>query len=158
MKKLIMLFVLCLLSGSLFSGERSPEWTELRNRFVHDHPVCVVCGSESDIQVHHLKTFKLWPGLELDYDNLVTLCISKRLGFNCHLEIGHGGSYKYYNPYIKDDITSVKTILDNCSKESCRDEVEEYLKFARKETRTFNTCMKRYIDMTPDEAEEYCKR
>lgn len=157
MRKLSVLVLICLLSSVLSSSERSPEWRELRNEFIRENPRCAVCDSESDVQAHHVKMYKFWPNLELDKTNLVTLCTSKRLGFNCHQMIGHGGSFKYYNPFVKEDIASVRSILANCSKDRCQDEVEEYLKFVRKETRAFNACMARNREKTPDEAEAICR-
>ncbi len=47
---------------------------------------------------HHVKPFHLFPNLELDHENLVTLCESKKYGVNCHLWFGHLGNFKLYNP------------------------------------------------------------
>jgi|GEM_PF-4804854 len=38
--------------------------------------------------------------LEMDPQNLVTLCRSKNRGFNCHLAVGHGGNCSWYKPYL----------------------------------------------------------
>jgi hypothetical protein len=44
------------------------------------------------------------PDLELKVSNLVTLCESKKGGLNCHLAVGHLGSYKRVNFKVKADI------------------------------------------------------
>lgn len=44
------------------------------------------------LQVHHVKPFKEQPELELDSSNLITLCLLR----DCHVDIGHGGHYKFY--------------------------------------------------------------
>ena len=42
--------------------------------------------------------FHLDPALELDPTNLITLCMDEK---ECHLHIGHGGSFKQYNPEVR---------------------------------------------------------
>jgi len=65
--------------------------------------------------------FHLDPAKELDPTNLITLCMSKK---ECHLYIGHGGSFKQYNPNVRSDAAQalahpekfdqiVKTAFDN---------------------------------------------
>lgn len=42
--------------------------------------------------------FNLDPSLELDPSNLITLCMGEK---ECHLHIGHGGSFKQYCPEVR---------------------------------------------------------
>lgn len=77
---------------------RSPRWDSVRKTFIQTHPFCEACGSLKKLQVHHILPFHLHPELELDISNLITLCMDKN---ECHLEIGHGGSFKSFNPYVK---------------------------------------------------------
>ena len=58
------------------------------------------CGSSKNLNVHHCKPFHLDPALELDPANLITLCMDTK---ECHLHIGHGGSFKQYNPNVRKD-------------------------------------------------------
>lgn len=80
------------------SGERSPAWPALAKRYRAEHPTCAACGTRKAVQVHHIIPFHTDPGLELDEGNLISLCKAR-----CHLKIGHGGSYKHYNPSARED-------------------------------------------------------
>jgi hypothetical protein len=52
-----------------------------------------------DVQVHHVRPFHLRPELELDPDNLISLCMAE--GRHCHLAVGHGGDFKAYNLHVR---------------------------------------------------------
>jgi 5-methylcytosine-specific restriction protein A len=80
--------------------ERNPLWAHLEREFKADHPTCAACGMKDKLQVHHMKPFHLKPELELDPDNLITLCMGT---FECHLRIGHGGNFRAYNPNVEMD-------------------------------------------------------
>ena len=66
----------------------SYAWQKLRNRKVKEHPYCVRCWSKrkiittENLQGHHIKSFKDYPELRLDEDNVTVLC---RV---CNLQIG----------------------------------------------------------------------
>lgn len=77
---------------------RSGEWPTIRKHFLEKNPNCAACGGKSLLNVHHCLPFHLEPHLELDPNNLITLCI-KNL---CHVEIGHGDEYKCYNPQVRE--------------------------------------------------------
>jgi predicted HNH restriction endonuclease len=47
------------------------------------------------LEVHHVKPFHLFPQLELDPANLMTLCED---GGNCHFMVGHLKDWRRYNP------------------------------------------------------------
>lgn len=82
---------------------RSPHWAAVRAKHLEAHPNCAVCGGKDKLQVHHKRPFHLHPELELDPDNLITLCEVKRDGVNCHLFVGHLGNYRSYNPDVAAD-------------------------------------------------------
>ena len=84
---------------------RSPKWDDVRNMHLSLHGECAACGSEDTLQVHHIKPFRLHPELELKLENLITLCMG---ALDCHLEIGHGGSFKSYNPNVVEDAARFK--------------------------------------------------
>lgn len=44
------------------------------------------------------------PSLELSPQNLITLCMSPK---ECHLRIGHGGSFKAFSPTVVQDASVV---------------------------------------------------
>lgn len=79
------------------SKKRSSHWDKVRDDFVASHPTCAACGSTKKLQVHHIMPFHLRPELELDPSNLIVLCMDVN---ECHLEIGHGGSFRCYNPRV----------------------------------------------------------
>lgn len=136
----ITMALLLLMSLALLAGERSPEWTKVRKDFVKAHPVCEICGTAKDIQVHHVKPFHLYPALELEPSNLVTVCISKYWGFNCHFSCAHGGNFRWENPWVKEDIEILHRIA---SPEYIRahgvNDRDVYLKFINKRVKAFNT-------------------
>ena len=82
------------------SAKRSSHWPTVEKHFREGHSTCAACGSKNRLNVHHCKPFHLDPELELDPNNLITLCMDTK---ECHLHIGHGGSFKQYNPNVRRD-------------------------------------------------------
>jgi 5-methylcytosine-specific restriction protein A len=78
-------------------AKRSPMWSKVRKEFLKQHPECAVCKDKRKLEVHHIKPFHLFPELELEPTNLLTMCESKSYGIICHLLVGHNGDYKKYN-------------------------------------------------------------
>jgi hypothetical protein len=92
--KTFFLAACCLLNA----GMRDPRWPALRHKYIVVHPGCECCGTLKAPQVHHVIPVHKDPSKELDYSNLITLCKG-----GCHLKVGHGGSYKFYNPNCRED-------------------------------------------------------
>lgn len=99
--------------------ERSPKWPGVEKLHLKFHPVCEACASNKKLNVHHKKPFHLFPELELDMNNLITLCMDKE----CHLKIGHGDNFKDYNPEVEQDaqrvrqnITLFESVVDDAKK------------------------------------------
>lgn len=84
------------------SHMRSPKWNHVRDEHLESHNECAACGSKWKLQVHHIRPFHLHPELELDPQNLITLCMSEE--WDCHLSLGHGGSFHSYNPHVVEDV------------------------------------------------------
>lgn len=80
---------------------RSPHWPAVRRVWLHAHPTCAACGGTLDVQVHHVRPFHLFPELELDPANFVTLC--ERVGTDHHLHYGHHGDWHDFNPNVRAD-------------------------------------------------------
>lgn len=89
-----------------FGADRSSQWTTVRNKFVKEHPVCEACGSNENLNVHHIKPFHSNPELELEWSNLITLCREH------HFYIGHDPdgpngplkpNWKESNPNVRRD-------------------------------------------------------
>lgn len=85
---------------------RSPEWPRVRAEHLEKEPICVICGSKLDIQVHHILPYRKYPELELDGKNLITLCGSKM--YNHHFLVGHAGNYMGWNPHVREDSRLLK--------------------------------------------------
>jgi 5-methylcytosine-specific restriction protein A len=86
-------------------ASRSPEWPKVEHAHLKLFPTCAACGSNKRLQVHHIRPFHLHPELELDPNNLITLCMSPN---DCHILIGHGDDFKAYNPNVQTDASKVK--------------------------------------------------
>jgi 5-methylcytosine-specific restriction endonuclease McrA len=80
------------------SAKRSNKWPTLEKHFKEAHPTCAACGGTKNLNIHHCLPFHVYPEKELDPNNLITLCIGPK---ECHLRIGHGGSFKQYVPEVK---------------------------------------------------------
>jgi 5-methylcytosine-specific restriction endonuclease McrA len=85
---------------------RSPRWPAARDKYLKKVGKCEACGSTVDLQVHHVKPFHLHPDLELDPTNFISLCMDTN---ECHLNIGHGDSFKAYNPNVREDAAKFLT-------------------------------------------------
>jgi len=55
-------------------GARSGKWPAVRAQFVKQNPKCAACGSADQLNVHHVQPYWSHPQLELEPQNLITLC------------------------------------------------------------------------------------
>ena len=76
---------------------RSSKWDKVESEYKKAHPTCAACGTRLNIQVHHVKPFHLFPELELDPENLISLCVVD------HLTFGHLKNWSAYNPDVRKD-------------------------------------------------------
>ena len=53
----------------------TPEWIELKNRWLVAHNFCVWCGTKEDLTVDHIIPFRQG-GARVSEDNIQTLCRS----------------------------------------------------------------------------------
>lgn len=83
------------------SRHRSSHWDDVRDSYLTINAQCEACGSSKSLQVHHIVPFHVDPSKELDLSNLLTLCMDEH---DCHLAIGHGGSFRHYNPDVREDV------------------------------------------------------
>jgi 5-methylcytosine-specific restriction protein A len=83
--------------------KRSSKWPTVRKHHLKSHPSCAVCNGTEVIEVHHIVPYHKNPELELDPNNLITLCESKSYGIVCHRAIGHLGDYKKTNTNVVND-------------------------------------------------------
>jgi len=92
--------------------KRSGQWPKVRKEHLEKNPACAACGGNNKIEVHHCEPFHLDPSKELDENNLITLCEANKW-LNCHLCLGHGGSYKAFNPDVRKDAKRMNDMLTN---------------------------------------------
>ena len=85
---------------------RSSKWAKVRETHLESQPRCAVCEGNKKLSVHHIHPFHLYPELELEPSNLITLCESTKYGINCHLLIGHLGNFRNINTHVLIDITT----------------------------------------------------
>ena len=81
-----------------FGANRSPRWRAVRELHLTRQPACFACGTTDDLEVHHICDFSTYPSLELEPDNLLTLCGDK--ANCCHLYHGHGGNWRGINKAV----------------------------------------------------------
>ena len=93
--------------------KRSGKWQTVRKHHLEAHPFCAACGQTTVLEVHHIVPFNDNPELELDPNNLITLCESAKDGIVCHLHLGHKGNYQEENPNIVEDAKRTFEFLNN---------------------------------------------
>ena len=93
---------------------RSSLWRNVRKNHLLKEPTCQWCHGTKNLEVHHIMPYHEFPELELLEENLITLCdislwnrmlnaigLGAPAGDQDHLNKGHLGSYKKYNPEIR---------------------------------------------------------
>lgn len=83
---------------------RSNGWRKVRNLQIKLFPRCAVCGTKKTPEAHHIKSFKNKPELELDPDNLITLCR------RCHFVFGHCFYWRAINKEILRTVEFIKGV------------------------------------------------
>ena len=87
-------------------AERSSHWPTVQHNHIKLFPTCAACGGDVNLNVHHKQPFHLYPELELESTNLITLCMDGDK--DCHIKLGHGGNFKAYNPQVESHVEAVK--------------------------------------------------
>jgi len=77
---------------------RSGSWARVRREHLEREPQCIACGRARALEVHHVQPYHEHPELELDPQNLVSLC-----GEPCHFVFGHLLNWKKSNPRVRED-------------------------------------------------------
>ena len=73
------------------------KWLDIQRKFRRENPLCAVCGSDTNIEVHHIIPVNVNESLCFEESNLISLCRKYK---NCHLVHGHLGNFNNYNPNI----------------------------------------------------------
>lgn len=79
---------------------RSSGWAKVRKDHIKKEPCCRVCGRRKKLEVHHIVPFANRPDLELNPDNLITLCDGST---RCHFVFGHLGNWRSSNSNVISD-------------------------------------------------------
>lgn len=81
-------------STRTLGASRSGLWPHVRDQFLKDNPTCSVCNTTKDLAVHHQVPFSRDKSLELNVNNLITLCTVH------HFWQGHLGSWRSFNSNV----------------------------------------------------------
>lgn len=90
---------------------RRNDWRQLKAQHLRKEPCCQACGRRGELDVHHIVPVHIAPALELDPQNLITLCATP-----CHLVFGHLMSYNCYNKDVRRMTAAYRTAV---SKKTC---------------------------------------
>jgi 5-methylcytosine-specific restriction enzyme A len=85
--------------------KRSGKWPTVEKHFREAHPTCAACGGTKNLNVHHIHPFHKFPELELDPNNLITMCMGEK---ECHLKIAHGSNFKTYCPDVRKYVEQIR--------------------------------------------------
>lgn len=94
-------------------SRRDSKWPKVRAEHLKNNPNCLACGGDKQLEVHHVVPFHLDKSLELDPNNLVTLCESKSNGVHCHLAFGHIGSFRSFNADVRQDASAWRNKIES---------------------------------------------
>ena len=97
-----------LFKSKIRGAYRSPKWPAVRKEHITKHPTCQACGSNKKPEVHHIVPVHLDPSLELDPNNLITLCDKY-----CHFALGHFMNYHSWNVNIVEDAAKYLKAIKN---------------------------------------------
>lgn len=89
----------------MLGGPRSSLWPHARKLALENQKTCLACDTDDTLQVHHAKPFHDFPEDELKQSNLRVLCMGPN---ECHVKLGHGDSFQWYNPNVDADIAAFK--------------------------------------------------
>jgi 5-methylcytosine-specific restriction endonuclease McrA len=73
------------------------KWLDIQRKHKRHNPRCAICGTNANIEVHHIVSISEDISKEFEESNLISLC---RKGRNCHLVFGHLGNFQKSNPNI----------------------------------------------------------
>jgi 5-methylcytosine-specific restriction enzyme A len=85
---------------------RSSQWPDLRRKWLVREPQCQCCNKITKLQVHHIRPVHLYPELELDENNLITLCENPTM--NCHFIYGHCLNWLAWNRQVMFDVDTMR--------------------------------------------------
>lgn len=90
-------------------GKRSRKWPKTARAHKKAFPTCEYCQGRKQLQTHHISDYSTSPELELEWSNLMTLCMKNK----CHFIEAHLQNWKSINPDIRDDCARHRVKVDN---------------------------------------------
>jgi len=84
---------------------RHPQWDRAAKAWAASNP-CAVTGEFEGIEVHHIRPFHLFPELEMDPENWISLTRP------WHLYLGHVGNWSNWNPSVREDAERFRRMID----------------------------------------------
>jgi 5-methylcytosine-specific restriction endonuclease McrA len=96
-----------------YGAPRSGQWPRVRREHLSRQPECQACGRTKEMEVHHIRPFHDNPALELDPQNLITLCADP-----CHIVHGHLMSWLRSNKSVVEDCAAYRKKLAEASRPS----------------------------------------
>ena len=84
---------------------RHKDWDRESRAWALSHP-CAVTGSTEGIEVHHIRPFHLFPELEMDPANWISLIRP------WHLYLGHVGNWSNWNPNVREDAERFRRMIE----------------------------------------------
>lgn len=89
---------ICSVTGAVYKRtNRNSKWEALRKYVLSLYPQCAICGSKSNLHLHHILPVNLYPEHKYNQNNLIVLCNGKN---NCHFIHGHLSNWNNYNPNL----------------------------------------------------------
>jgi len=73
--------------------ENKKRWLELKSKLIYEKKVCEICGSNRDLEAHHILPKSSYPELTLDYENLMLICLE------CHFKLHENDKHRYPKKY-----------------------------------------------------------
>jgi len=83
---------------------KTPEFVRLKKIVLTEFPICVICGNDNKLHVHHIQTRREYPEMVFVKENLITLCI------HCHSKIK--GKEKQWETYFMRIISKSGELLE----------------------------------------------
>lgn len=100
--------IFSIFGNKLRYATRSPKWKSVRKQHLDNHNFCAACGKQKDLEVHHIVPVHLNPDLELDPNNLITLCAN-----SCHILFGHLMDFRSWNENVVKDCNDMSKKISN---------------------------------------------
>lgn len=66
--------------------------TKAKRNYVQIHSECAICGSQKNIEIHHVIPVHIDLSLSCNFDNFISLCDINNS--SCHRWIGHFGDFR----------------------------------------------------------------